>query len=97
MSEMLARVAETIRLHTADAAWTPEGLAKEDMRTMLNPTFDMTLAGQQEVDLSEVAGQFEFISREEAADVWRAMMHTAALTHPVQSSSSPRPSGPEQQ
>lgn len=78
MTEMIARVAETIRLHTADASWTPEGLAKEVMRTMLNPTMEMTLAGQQEIDLSEEAGQYQFISREEATDVWRAMLAAAA-------------------
>lgn len=79
MSEMLARVAETIRLHTVDASWTPEGLAKEVMRTMLNPTMEMTLAGQQEIDLSEEPGQYQFISREEAGNVWRAMVHAAVL------------------
>lgn len=59
-----------------------EAIAKGILNELLSPTMEMLLEGQQQVDLSEEVGKFEFISREETADIWRAMLSKAAETQP---------------
>lgn len=43
--EMVEKVAEAIRLHTTDAHWTPEGLARAALEAMREPTEAMVQAG----------------------------------------------------
>jgi hypothetical protein len=61
---------EELRLAVLDEA----AAAVEAMR---EPTWHMLLDGQKQVNLSEVAGEFEFLSRDEIERIWSEMIDTA--------------------
>jgi hypothetical protein len=57
-----------------DVRWKFARVAIEAMR---KPTWHMLLDGQKQVNLSEVAGEFEFLSRDEIERIWSEMIDTA--------------------
>lgn len=71
MSEMVGIVAETIRQHTADATWAPEGLALAIIEAMREPT---------EAMLAKVSGGAAYtngLAYQMHRASWRAMIDAA--------------------
>lgn len=72
---MVNRVAAAIHFCPDDADAASMALAA--ITAMREATFDMLLAGQGVVNLSDVPGTYENLSRDEIGEIWDAMIDAA--------------------